>query len=198
MANELAAKHFVQIQELTAHNAVSAHEETVEVSTSPLTQSLEPFVGYTPFILFALLFFVAFGMLVVNRAKTLANMTTAFVLAFMAASIPSVLTYVGQGSRQEVRAGPEETPRNVQVLAGSTNSVIVSWETDAERSGLVRLGKAPFTIDSSRAYIANDQLKVRMHSVEIQGLKKNETYEFEILSGSTWYDNGGTYIQFTF
>jgi len=193
----VAVNYFITINELTAHNTASAHEEVVQLSPSPLVRTLTPLLPYTPFVLFALLFVIAFGILVVNRAKSLKNITIALFLALISASIPTVLTYIGQGSRQEVKAGPEEVPRNIRVAPVNSTSVRISWETDAARVGVVRIGKTPYTSQTARVYIADNQESVRVHSVEIDKLVQKASYEFEIMSGTTWYDNGGKYIQFT-
>lgn len=194
----IAVKYFVQIQELTAHNTVSASENVVETPRqSSWVTMVEPYAMYAPFVLSGLLFIIAFGMFFMNRVHNWKNVMTAFILALMIAGIPTILTYVGQGSRQTVKAGPEEVPRNVRVAPASPTSVRISWETDAARIGVVRLSKTPFSSQTARVYIADNQTSVRAHSVEIDRLVKHESYEFEILSGTTWYDNGGNYIQFT-
>ena len=193
----VAVNYFVTINELTAHNIASVHEEVTVASPSPIASTFAPFIPYTPFVLFALLFMVAFGILVVNRVRNLKNVTTALMLALMVASIPTVLTYIAQGSRQTAKAGPQEVPRNVRVAPASPASVRISWETDAARVGVVRLSKMPFILQTARLYIADDQKSVSVHSIEINSLVRQQSYEFEILSGTTWYDNKGTYIQFT-
>jgi hypothetical protein len=195
-----AADYFVTIDELSAHNTVSAHEETVQPVQQPTVfSSLQPLLPYTPFVLFALLFVVAFGIQVVNRARNLKNVTTALVLALLVASIPMILTYINQGSPQTAKAGPDEIPREVHVQADTQSSVLILWRTDAKHVGVVKLGPAPFAQNSARAYITNNhEEEVQMHTVRVTGLKKGTTYEFEILSGITWYDNAGKYVQFTF
>jgi hypothetical protein len=193
----IAANYFVTISELSAHNTASAHDTVIEAPPSTITDTLAPFLPYTPFILFALLFVIVFGIFIINRVRNLKNVMAAFMVAFMLASIPTLLTYIAHGSRQEVKAGPEEVPRNVRVAPASPTSVLISWETDAARLGVVRFGTAPFTLQATRVYIADNQKSVRTHSVEIDKLVKKETYEFEILSGTRWYDNAGSYIRFT-
>jgi len=194
-----AVNYFVTVSELTAHNTVSAHEEKVQpVPQSPIFHSLEPFFPYAPFVLIALLFVVAFGIQVVNRARNLKNVTTALVLALIVASIPMVLTYISHGSPQTTNAGPDEIPCEVRVKPDTISSVVISWRTDAKHVGVVRFGAAPLAAKTPRVYLANNREEVQIHTVSIGGLKKATTYEFEILSGTTWYDNGGKYIQFTF
>lgn len=193
----VAVNYFLTIKQLTVHNTAPAHEETVRPSSLPLATTLEPFVPYAPFVLSALLFVAAFAILVVNRAKSLKNITIAILIAFMSASIPTVISYVGQGSRQTANAGPEEIPRNVRVATVSPTSVLISWNTDAARVGAVRFGKVPLTTQTARIYVADNQESANKHTVEIDLPENKQSYEFEILSGATWYDNGGKYIRFT-
>ncbi len=193
----VATNYFVTIRELSAHNTASAHETVIEAPPSPIASTLAPLLPYTPVILFGFLFVIVFGIFIINRVRNVKNVTTAFILAVMLASIPTLLTYIARGSRQEVNAGPEEVPRNVRVAPASPSSIVISWETDAARVGVVRFSKAPFSLQTARVYLANNQSLVRTHSVEIDKLVGKESYEFEILSGTTWYDNGGRYIKFT-
>lgn len=187
----VATNYFVTVSELTAHNTVSAHEDVVQ--PSPLL----PFVPYAPFVISGLLFVIAFGMFFINRVHNWKNITSALVVALMIAGIPAILTYVGQGARQTTNAGPEEIPRSVRVAPTGPTSVRISWTTDADRIGVVRISKVPFTSSTARLYLADNQDAVRIHSVDIDMLARKQSYEFEILSGTTWYDNNGAYIRFS-
>src|SRR3989344_1016938 len=193
-----AVNYYVTINQLSARNAPEAKEEIVAYPQVPFGDMLVPLIPYAPVFLFVLLFTVAFGMQVVNKIRRARHMMVAILIAFFAASIPTVLNYVQQGTRQEARAGPEEVPRQVRVAPQSPGSVVISWETDAPRVGVVRFGKKPLTNASGRVYIGNDQMSVRMHSVQIDTLTKKQPYQFEIMSGNTWYDNNGKYIEFTY
>ena len=194
----VAVNYFVTIDQLSAHNTASAYQEVAQPEPAPLVSGLSPLLPYAPFVLFALLFVVAFGLLVVNRAKNLKNMTTALVLALITASIPTVITYVGQGSRQEAKAGPDEIPHEMHVRPDTASFAVITWRTDAKHTGVVRFGASPLSPQTARVYVANDRAEVAQHEIRIGGLKKGRTYEFEILSGTTWYDNAGTPIRFTY
>jgi hypothetical protein len=193
----VAANYFVTVSELTAHNTASAQKDVVVPSLSSMVNTFSPLIPYTPFILVALLFVVAFGILVSNRVRNFKNITTALVFALMVASIPTVITYISQGSRQTAKAGPDEIPRDVRVAADTPSSVLILWRTDATHTGVIRLGAAPLETQTACVYIADNRASVTDHSVRIGELKKGKTYEFEILSGTTWYDNKGSYIRFT-
>ncbi len=195
---QVASTYFVQIQELTAHNTAAVSHKVVQApQQSFLVSVIEPYAMYAPFVISALLFVIAFAMFFMDRVHNWKNIIGAFVIALMIAGIPAVLTYVGQGSRQAVKAGPEETPRSVQVMPAGMTSVLISWTTDAARIGAVQLGKAPLLPVSSRLYLADNQQAVSVHSVQINSLERGTSYEFELLSGATWYDNGGKFIKFT-
>ena len=196
-APQVAVNYFVAINQLSARSTNTSQEQIIQPTPSPLTNILMPMLPYAPLVLFILLFVAAFGLLVVTRVKNLKNMTTALVLALITASIPTVITYIGQGSRQTALAGPDEIPREVRVSPDSVAYAVISWHTDAKHTGVVRMGPAPLNVQTARIYIANDRTEVTDHSIRIGGLVKGKTYEFEILSGTTWYDNGGKYIQFT-
>lgn len=192
-APQVAVNYFVAINELTVHDTSSTNQETTQQASSPFT----PFLPYTPFIIAGLLFVVAFGILIINRAKSLKNMTTALVLAVMIASIPMVLTYINQGMRQTAKAGPDEIPRELRVTQGSPTFAVITWHTDAKHTGVIRFGLAPLSDATARVYVADDRKPLTDHSISIGGLKKGTSYEFEILSGTTWYDNNGAPIHFT-
>jgi len=193
----IAVNYFFTIKQLTAHNTASAHEQIVTPSPSPIVDTLLPLAPYAPFVISGLLFVIAFGMFFMNRIHNWKNVTIAVIVALMIAGIPAILTYIGQGSRQTANAGPEEIPRNVRVAPVSPTSVLISWNTDAARVGAVRFGKVPLTSQAARIYVADNQKPANKHTVEINSLVSKQSYEFEILSGVTWYDNNGKYIRFT-
>lgn len=192
-----AVNYFVTINQLSARNTQDV-ATIQEGSPTQYPQWVDEMIPYTPFILFSALFIAAFGIQVVNRVKTVRSIITAFFIAIFAASIPATLTYIEQGSRQQVKAGPQEVPREIRVSPKSADSILIEWKTDAEHLGMVRIGTKPLTEETGRAYVADNKQKTRVHSVEVPKLIKGETYELEIYSGRAWYDDNGKYIQFTF
>jgi hypothetical protein len=194
-----ASNYYVAINELSAHTTVSTQQNSVQpVAQSSLLHTLSPYLPYLPFVLFAVLFMGAFYIQVVNRVKNLKNVTTSLAIALMLASIPSVLTYISQGGGQTAHAGPDEIPRELRVAKASPTSVFITWKTDAKHIGVVKLGPSPFSDQTSFVYLADNHTEeVQMHSIRVDRLKPGTPYEFKILSGSTWYDNAGKYVQFT-
>ena len=138
---QVAAKYFATVNELSAKVEAKTQEETTQTQTPSRFEALTQYVPLAPFVLFALLFVVAFGIQVVNRVKTAKSIVTAVMIAIFAASIPATLTYIETGARQEVKAGPQEIPRNLLVGPGSSDSIVVTWETDAQAIGLEVVSK---------------------------------------------------------
>ena len=192
------ANYFVTINQLSAHNAPHTQEEGAQTTPPVATGPLSMIMPYASVILFVLLFIAAFGIQLMRSIRNTKQIITAVMIALFAASIPTILTYVGEGSRQEARAGPEEVPMTVVVQREASDAVHITWKTDAMRIGVVKLGEVPFDANTAKVYVADDQQPVQLHTAIISGLKDKHRYEFEILSGKTWYDNNGTYIPFTF
>jgi hypothetical protein len=193
-----AANYFVTVNQLSARNAPQTSEELAQTKTVVSTSSLAPYMPFASLALFILLFVAAFGIQVTNGVRNARHVITAFTIALFAASIPLILSYIQLGTGQTVRAGPEEIPRNVRVIQLSKNSSRISWNTDAPRIGVVRIGEVPMTEINSRIVVANERQSVQEHIVDVPGLMDGHRYEFEILSGHTWYDNNGRFIQFLF
>lgn len=193
-----AANYFVTVNELTMHNPAQVQAATVQSSSSAYVASITPFISYVPLILFILLFIIAFGIQVNNGIRNARQVITALFIAIFAGGIPMVLTYVQVGTRQEVNASPEEAPRFVHVERAGATAARITWQTEAARSSAMKLGQAPMTDKDSRIYVGDNQQAVQSHTVAVPGLSDHHTYEFEILSGHTWYDNGGTFIRFVF
>jgi len=193
-----ATTYFVAINQLSAHNAPETAAETAASQPSAFETWVGPYLPYAPYALSAFLFLVVFSFMIMSKVKSIGNIISALLLAIMAGGIPSILTYVQQGSRQSVNAGPEEVPREVRVQKNSPDSIQVTWHTDANEIGVVKLSPSPFADQTARVYVADNQQSIQSHDAVVSGLKNNGSYEFEILSGHTWYDNGGKYIDFTF
>lgn len=195
---QVATNYFVSISELSAHNTASAAEVTPPPPVPSVAATLMPILPYAPFVLAALLFAIAFGLMLMDRVKNVKNVMAAFLIAMMVASTPMILNYVQQGGRQEVHAGTDEIPRVLNVRPAPQSSVDITWHTDAKHTGVVKFGASPLYPQNARVYVANDRTELTDHSIRIGGLKKGTVYKFEILSGTTWFDNNGQPIQFTY
>jgi len=194
----IASNYFVLIDELSARN-VSQNSKT-EVQASPVLPVNDPFFTFAPYGVAGIaivLFIIAFGIQLNKSIHKSRQMMMAIIIAVFAACIPSVLTYVNQGTRQDTHAGPEYTPRNVRVVKIKPASIAIDWVTDVPVYTMIRLGPAPLGGALARLYRDTAEIKTTEHSVTVDGLKYAIPYEFEIYSGNIWYDNAGEYIQFT-
>ncbi len=196
--SEVAVNYLVSVNQLSAQIAPNAIEEQIQVLPKPFSDIISPFLPYTPFLLFIILFIAAFSMQVMSAVKNSKNLIVTILLSLFAASIPTALSYIENGSRQNVNASPETTPRMVQVQPVGTNGVQISWTTDADTLSIVKFAKRPLTESNGYIHMAKNSTKEKIHSVTIEKLMKNQMYQFEILSGSSWYNNSGAPVEFVF
>jgi len=155
-----------------------------------------PWLLFVPFLVFFAVFIAVFGMQVANKTWNMRRTVTALVLALFAAAIPYVLTSVREGTGFQSKAGPDEVPRNVRVAPLSTSSVLVVWETDADKVGAVRYGLPPLSAQGSTVVIGDVGKKVTRHTVKLDNLKPRAAYDFEIFSGTIWYSDNGKPLTF--
>jgi hypothetical protein len=190
-----AGTYYLNVFALSQKEEVTLAEEQVEPEV-PLSPTLSPLVVYAPFFLFFALFIGAFGIQVITRSWNMRRTVMAFIIALFAASVPFVLTSVRDGVGVGAKAGPDDIPRNVRVVKGTDESALVVWQTGGARVGAVRFGPAP--IDEKTRDIAIGDLGniVTIHTVKLDPLKAGQTYEFEILSGTSWYDDNGKPLRF--
>lgn len=196
---QMAAKHFVSIEQLSLHNTSNQTGQAVAPQTPSIMASLPPLSpGASSFLLFILLFSCAIGIQILKGVSGIKNYIVAFVLALVVASIPVVLDYVNTGGGQQAKAGPQEVPKKILVEYQRPGEVVITWNTEVDAYGGVRFARAPYTIETSRFLIADSGEKTKTHHVILDNLVKNHTYQFEILSGINWYAHEDTYISFTF
>jgi len=186
------SNYYFTVYALTPKEATSdQQQEQIEAQVlqeSPLLPSL---MVYAPFLLFFALFIGAFGIQVVNKAWTLKRTMIALVIALFAASIPFALSTMQQGSLYQAKAGPDEVPRNVRIQQLSRTNTLVTWDTEADKIGAVRVGLAPLTDQTGKIVIGDLGKQVKVHTVHLEDLKLGSDYELEIFSGTTWYTDNG-------
>lgn len=192
-----AGNYYLNVFALSPKVGEEYPEQQTE-SEIPLSPTLSPLVVYAPFFLFFALFTGAFGIQLLTRAWNLRHTMTAFVIALFAASIPFVLTSVRDGVGTQTKAGPDDIPRRVRVIEGTKDNVLVVWQTGGERVGAVRYGPAPLDEKTSSLVIGDLGNTVEIHTVKLEPLKTRQSYEFEIFSGTSWYDDNGKPLQFRF
>lgn len=191
---QLAVTYYSAVSALTAKPAT--HETTAAVvPDSVIPPVLSPLVTYAPLLLFFALFVSAFGIQLINRIRDARRLVTAFAIAFFAASIPSVLSVMQQRTFVQTRAGPDEIPRNVRISVAPGQAEI-RWQTGVANVGAVRVSRAPLDERQSTLYIADNGSSVTEHHVLVESLQTGMAYEFEVLSGTEWYDYNGVPLKF--
>lgn len=109
---------------------------------------------------------------------------------------------VGSGVDFLPRAGPEYSPKNLQITNVTDRSFTVSWVTDEAAVGFIKYGSSPSlttTVTDDRDQLTGDTGSFRAHHITVRGLSANTTYYFKIGSGSSQslYDNQGQPYQVT-
>jgi len=157
--------------------------------------SADPWLIYTPFLIFFLLFIAAFGLLILNRVWNLKRTVASLVIALFLASIPYVVNIVQNGVGSETKASPDEIPRNIRIMVKTDKSVLVMWDTETAQIGGVRYSLKPLTYTSATVIIEGDGSLTKNHAVNINNLSK-ASYNLEIYSGHLWYDYNGKPLEF--
>lgn len=80
-------------------------------------------------------------------------------------------------------ASPDVTPKQVIISNIDETSFVVSWLTDAQTSGFVRLDNRTFR--DARDALEGETGNFTTHFVKIDGLRSNARYNFKIGSGAT-------------
>ncbi len=177
-----------------------AEAATGQITKSAVTDTapvpvLAPYMMYLPFVVFFLLFIGVFAMQIVNKVKSARQIMMAFLFALVTAGTPFIVTMLNMGIVFQAKAGPDEIPRNIRIISQSPESLRVIWSTDAKKIGSVKVKDMSHTPYTERIIIGNFGEQVQDHLVNIDGVPRGASYEMEIFSGTTWYDNQGKPIQ---
>jgi hypothetical protein len=188
-----AGNYYLQVYALTAKETTSGAGSPNDLGGIP---TASPYLIWLPYIVFFILFISAFGLLIANKIWNWKRIAGAMVLAGCLAAIPYVISAINRDMATVYRAGPEERPKQIEIIRQSKDSVIINWLTDTESVGAVRYGTIPFTQNTAKVIVTDAGTAVGKHTLKISGLKPNTAYGLEIYSGSHWYDNQGKALEF--
>lgn len=162
----------------------------------PQTDSTAIVALFGPLAIFFAIFVSVFGVFLVGRIRNWRMGVTAFLLAVTLASTPFVLSVLKNGTDGAVRASPDEIPRNVRIVPISNTSVQITWNTDADKIGAVRISSQTYNREKTRIILGNSGDNTKSHAVTIDKLTYGQSYGCEVLSGTRWYDNVGKRLVF--
>lgn len=104
------------------------------------------------------------------------------------------ITLVKIGNPFQIKAGPDQDPKNVKITNVSDSSFSVSYLTTAKVIGTVNYGTSENNLDSlaldQRDQISQKVGKYTSHLISINNLEPNKEYYFSITSGDKKYLNG--------
>lgn len=184
-----------QVKELTVKDANSLAAPKIISENIAYSLLFSPLIIYGSVVLFFLIFLGAIAVQIIYRMLNWKRTVTALVVAIVIAGIPISVRTALEVTSLQTRASPDEIPKNVQIIQTSASSFTITWETLVAKVGAVKYGKAPLREDLTDTVIADMGKKSERHTAKIDNLEK-VAYEFEILSGSKWYNNDGKPLKF--
>lgn len=155
-----------------------------------------PLLIYGLVILFLFLFLGAIVVQIIYRVFDWKKTGMSLVAALLIASSPLLVRTVLQTTSIESQASPDEMPKNVSINQEGQNVIVITWETQVPKIGMIRFGTAPLTEGYGKTAISNNGQKTTQHQIILEKLQRGIDYEFDILSGSTWYSNDGQSLRF--
>lgn len=157
-----------------------------------------PLLMYGSIIVFIVVLTIALGLQFIQHSLNRRRIAAALFIAFIASSVPLGIRLSLETTRLSIRASSDDVPQNLRIQALSDSTVLINWETKANKTGLVRIGSAPLTDNYGQTIIADNAQKTHMHSVTLERLESGQLYQIEILSGNKWYNDNGRPIEFVF
>ncbi len=194
--NTTAGSYYSSIQALTAKD-VQATTQNGGANVAPdLSFLFSPYILYACLAIFFTLFIGALVVQIKNHVLDWKRAATSLTVALLLALTPLTIRSLLQTTVLQSQASPDEVPKNVTVYQITANTVQISYETDAQKTGAVRYGLAPLSESQSLTAVADSGAKRQKHLVILNNIRPAVVYEYEILSGSKWYTNKGKSMQF--
>lgn len=188
--------YYGSIVELTPKN-YSTETKAFEPQDSGYGWLYSPYLYYVVGIAFVVFLAGAIIIQALHKLLDLKRLIGTFVLALFISSIPLAMRTSLEATRYVIKAAPDDLPRQIEIEQVAQTVVNVRWKTQDKKLGSIRISEAPFSESTSWLVIANAGIPMTSHEVHIEGLHKQKTYEFEILSGKTWYNHNGQPIRLT-
>ena len=188
---------YLQTVEALTLKSTSQEAAPVVLSNSPWISFLfSPLLVYGSVVIFFLVFILLVVLQIARHIVDLRKITASLVVALIVAVIPLSMRLILEANKLEIRASPDEVPRSIMVSQLSSTSLKITWTTNADKTGLVRVSKAPLDPQNAQVVIANFGDKMKEHTVRLENLQPGVEYELEILSGSKWYNIEGKPLKF--
>lgn len=190
----IANAYLVTIEELTPK--ANATEEVTYESPLPFQVPAQVII-FGPLLFFFVIFVSAFLVQIVGRAKDARKLVTAMVIALLFATTPFAVHRLYQGTDQEIRATPDERPRNVRIYVNAEKKYVVDWHTDTPQYGGIRVKKQKDAASKGDFVVADSGEKRTDHSVIFPNNGDTGIVEVEVLSGTMWYSDPSGRLLFT-
>ncbi|OGV94932.1 hypothetical protein A3A66_03890 [Microgenomates group bacterium RIFCSPLOWO2_01_FULL_46_13] len=177
-------EYYLAVQALTP-----AEKTSVPVMTEPAVKSSGLPFGMWSLIVFVTVLFLGMVTLMATKTRNLKRLLMVLTAALITAVVPLGLDLTLKPTSVTIRAGAELVPKNLVVDEVTQTGFTVRWETGVPVIGTVRLGTDGQTFP--RTHVEAGGAKTTVHKLTLTQLRPGETYYFEVLSHTTWYNDGG-------
>jgi hypothetical protein len=191
-AGDSLTHYYLQVQALTPQSGTS-------VKPVPAPPALKLPVNFTPvqLVFIAGLILIGIVILLAIKIRDFNKIMMVLLIIFVTTALPISVIIMNRQTRLESLAGPEATPKHVQVTQVSRTGFTLLWETDKATVGVIRLRKASDPVNFSRIIQEPEGGEIYRHLLVINNLVPQTAYDFEILSDGVWYDNHGQPLSLT-
>ncbi len=115
--------------------------------------------------------------------------------------IASTTFLVERGQVFQTNAGPGDDPKNIQITNISDSAFTVTYITDAQVFGTIKVGANPDSLDQTflddRDRLSQKVSDYKTHSITVNNLTPSSTYYFTINSGNETTTNNGAPFNIT-
>lgn len=142
--------------------------------------------------IFSAVLLVGMVILLVTRTNNLNKTLIVISIAFLTSIIPLGLRSLNRETQVTSQAASVNTPHSLIIDQVTQDGFNLSWQTDTPSVGTIRLKARDEPPALKRILTEDSNIEIKTHFIGILGLMPGTVYEFEILSGDTWYGKGAS------
>ena len=191
-AGDSLTHYYLEVQALTPQSGTS-----VKPASAPAPARLPVSFSPVQLILVAGLILIGIVILLAIKLRDFNKIMMILLIIFVTTALPLSVVIMNRQTRLESLAGPEATPKRVQVTQVKNTGFSLLWETDKATVGVIRIRKASDPVNFSRIIQEPEGGEIYKHLLVISNLEPQTTYYFEILSDGVWYDDHGQPLSVT-
>ncbi len=142
----------------------------------------------------AVFFFMLFLPKVAGNTLRFGGVVSILIAVLLSVFLPFTLYALRSPTKTLIEAAPGSVPESVSVVAVTTNSFTVEWQTQAEAIGMIKYGAAANRLE----FFALDEegnILTTTHRITVKNLTPKTRYYFEVISGQLRFNDNGQPLQ---